>query len=149
MECELEVWKLSHQLTLKVYEVSKQFPSDENFGLTSQVRRSAASVPTNIVEGRSRQYRKEFIQFLYVAKGSLEETNYHLYLAKDLKYISLVVYEELDQICKRIRMMIYKLIKSLRERWALMVYRTAKSGLRKTDNEKRTTELGQRKTKNA
>ena len=114
MECELEVWKLSHQLTLKVYEVSKQFPSDENFGLTSQVRRSAVSVPTNIVEGRSRQYIKEFIQFLYVAKGSLEETNYHLYLAKDLKYISLVVYEELDQICKRIRMMIYKLIKSLR-----------------------------------
>ena len=115
MECELEVWNLSHKLTLKVYEVSKQFPSDENFGLTSQVRRSAVSVPTNIVEGRGRQYKKEFIQFLYVAKGSLEETNYHLYLAKDLKYISLVVYEELDQICKRIRMMIYKLIKSLRD----------------------------------
>ena len=115
MECELEVWKLSHKLTLKVYEVSKQFPSDENFGLTSQVRRSAVSVPTNIVEGRGRQYKKEFIQFLYVAKGSLEETNYHLYLAKDLKYISLVVYEELDQICKQIRMMIYKLIKSLRD----------------------------------
>ena len=115
MECELEVWRLSHQLTLKVYEVSKLFPSDENFGLTSQMRRSAASVPTNIIEGQSRQYKKEFIQFLYVAKGSLEETNYHLYLAKDLNYISLVVYEELKEICKRIRMMIYKLIKSLRD----------------------------------
>ena len=84
MECELEVWKLSHKLTLKVYEVSKQFPSDENFGLTSQMRRSVVSVPTNIIEGQSRQYKKEFIQFLDVAKGSLEETSYHLYLAKDL-----------------------------------------------------------------
>lgn len=118
MECELEVWKLSHQLTLKVYEVSKQFPSYENFGLTSQVRRSAASVPTNIVEGRSRQYKKEFIQFLYVAKGSLEETNYHLSLAKDLKYINNKVYLELAAICKRIKMMLYKLIKSLRDRYS-------------------------------
>lgn len=116
MECQLAVWKLSLELTLKVYEVSKKFPSHESFGLTSQVRRSAVSVPTNIVEGRSRQYKKEFIQFLYVAKGSLEETNYHLYLAKDLEYISLVVYEELNQICERIRMVIYKLIRSLRDR---------------------------------
>lgn len=116
MECQLEVWKLSHELTLKVYEVSKKFPSHESFGLTSQIRRSVTSVPTNIIESRSRQYKKEFIQFLYVAKSSLEETNYHLYLAKDLEYISLVVYEELQQICKRIRMMIYKLIRSLRDR---------------------------------
>ena len=114
MECQLEVWKLSHELTLKVYELSSQFPSIENFGLTSQLRRSLASIPTNIVEGQGRQYKKEFIQFLYIAKGSLEETNYHLYLAKDLKYISLVLYKELDEICMRIRMMLYKLIKSLR-----------------------------------
>lgn len=54
MECQLEVWKLSHELTLKVYEVSKKFPSHESFGLTSQIWRSAASVPTNIVEGQGR-----------------------------------------------------------------------------------------------
>jgi four helix bundle protein len=116
MECQLEVCKLSHELTLKVYEVSKKFPSHESFGLTSQIRRSAASVPMNIVEGRSRQYKKEFIQFLYVAKGSLEETNYQLYLAKDLKYINDEVYAGLAEICKRIKMMLYKLIKSLRDR---------------------------------
>lgn len=114
MECQLEVWKLAHEFTLKVYEASKQLPSNENFGLTSQVRRSAMSVPTNIVEGQGRQYKKEFIQFLYIAKGSLDETNYHLYLAKDLQYISLALYNELDGICIRIRMMLYKLIKSLR-----------------------------------
>jgi|SRR6056300_1595715 len=114
MECQLEVWKLAHEFTLKVYEATKQFPSDEKFGLASQVRRSAMSVPTNIIEGQGRQYKKEFIQFLYIAKGSLDETNYHLYLAKDLHYISLALYKELDGICIRIRMMIYKLIKSLR-----------------------------------
>lgn len=114
MECQLEVWKLPHELTLRVYEVTKQLPSNENFGLISQLRRSVVSVPTNIVEGSDRQYKKEFIQFLYIAKGSLDEANYHLYLAKDLKYISSALYKELDEICIRIRMMLYKLIKSLR-----------------------------------
>ena len=79
MNSNLEVWKLSHQLTLEVYKISKSFPKSEQFGLVSQVRRSASSVPTNIVEGQARQYKKEFIQFLYIAKASLEETNYHLF----------------------------------------------------------------------
>jgi len=54
MECQLEVWKLAHEFTLKVYEATKQFPSDEKFGLVSQVRRSTMSVPTNIIEGQGR-----------------------------------------------------------------------------------------------
>ena len=114
MECKLEVWKLAHQLTLEVYTVSKNFPSSEIYGLTSQIRRSASSVPTNIIEGQGRQYKKEFIQFLYIAKGSLEEANYQLFLAKDLKYITEEKYIELFEICVRIKMMLYKLIKSLR-----------------------------------
>jgi four helix bundle protein len=114
MECKLEVWKLAHQLTLAVYEVSKNFPSSEIYGLTSQVRRSSSSVPTNIIEGQGRQYKKEFIQFLYIAKGSLEEANYQLFLAKDLKYITEEKYTELFEICTRIKMMLYKLIKSLK-----------------------------------
>ena len=61
MECQLEVWKLAHEFTLKVYETSKQFPSDEDFRLTSQLRRSAVSVPTNIEKGQVRQYKKGFI----------------------------------------------------------------------------------------
>ncbi|WP_445749682.1 four helix bundle protein [Polaribacter sp.] len=116
MECKLEVWKLAHQLTLNVYKISKNFPSSEIYGLTSQLRRSASSVPTNIIEGQGRQYEKEYIQFLYVAKGSLEETNYHLYLAKELNYISNDSYNELYEICTRIKMMLFKLIKSLKTR---------------------------------
>ena len=114
MECKLQVWKLAHQLTLDVYEVSKNFPSSEKFGLTNQVRRSSSSVPTNIIEGQGRQYKKEFIQFLYIAKGSLEEANYQLFLAKDLEYISNEQYIKLFDLCTRIKMMLYKLIKSLK-----------------------------------
>ena len=114
MECKLEVWKLSHQLALDVYQVSKSFPSSEKFGLTNQLRRSASSVPTNIIEGQGRQYKKEFVQFLYIANGSLEEANYQLFLAKDLNYISNEKYKELSEICIRIKMMLYKLIKSLK-----------------------------------
>jgi four helix bundle protein len=113
MESNLEVWKLSHQLTIEVYKITQVFPKAEQFGLVSQVRRSASSVPTNIIEGQARQYKKEFIQFLYIAKGSLEETNYHLFLSKDLGYISETDYKLLSEMCTRIKMMLYKLIKSM------------------------------------
>ena len=113
MESKLEVRKLAHQLALEVYKVSKSFPSSEMYGLTSQIRRSSSSVPTNIIEGQGRQYKKEFIQFLYIAKGSLEETNYQLFLAKDLKYITNDAYIVLFEMCIRIKMMLFKLIKSL------------------------------------
>ena len=113
MESNLEVWKLSHQLTIEVYKITQVFPKAEQFGLISQVRRSASSVPTNIIEGQARQYKKEFIQFLYIAKGSLEETNYHLFLSKDLGYISETDYKLLSEMCIRIKMMLYKLIKSM------------------------------------
>jgi four helix bundle protein len=113
MESNLEVWKLSHQLTIKVYTITQGFPKAEQFGLVSQVRRSVSSVPTNIIEGQARQYKKEFIQFLYIAKGSLEETNYHLFLSKDLGYISEEDYVLLLEMCTRIKMMLYKLIKSM------------------------------------
>ena len=113
MECNLEVWKVAHQLTMQVYKITEGFPKTEQFGLTSQVRRSASSVPTNIIEGQARQYKKEFIQFLYISKGSLEETNYHLFLAKDLGYITNEQYTVLHDLCTRIKMMLFKLIKSM------------------------------------
>jgi len=113
MESNLEVWKLSHQLTIDVYKLTQVFPKSEQFGLVSQVRRSVSSIPTNIIEGQARQYKKEFIQFLYIAKGSLEETNYHLFLSKDLGYISEKEYQILFELCTRIKMMLYKLIKSM------------------------------------
>lgn len=113
MESNLEVWKLAHQLTIDVYRVTQSFPKAEQFGLTSQVRRSVSSVPTNIIEGQARQYKKEFTPFLYLAQGTLQETNYYLCLSKDLGYIKETDYVFLFELCTRIKMMLYKLIKSL------------------------------------
>jgi len=115
MECKLEVWKLAHKLTLDVYNISKKFPASENYGLSSQIRRSCASIiPTNIIEGQGRQHKKEFIQFLFIAKESFEETNYQLFLAKELNYISEEDDSTRSATCIRIKMMLFKLIKSLK-----------------------------------
>ena len=93
--------------------LTKQFPKEELFGLTSQIRRSAASVPTNIVEGQAKQHIKEFKQFLFIAKGSLAETHYHLYLAKSSAYLNEENYLFIDSQIISIKMMLAKLIKSL------------------------------------
>ncbi len=114
MENKLEVWKLAHELVIEIYKVTKSFPREEVYGLVNQVRRSAISIPANIVEGQARQHKKEFVQFLYVSKGSAEETNYHLFLSKDLGYISCDKYNELGSKCIRIKMMLNKLINSLK-----------------------------------
>ncbi len=83
----LRVWQEAHALTLLVYRLTKQFPKEELFGLTSQIRRAAVSVAANIVEGQTRSSKKEFIQFLRVANGSLVEVEYYIGLAFDLGYI--------------------------------------------------------------
>lgn len=84
---QLLVWQNAHELVLLVYKVTKNFPKDELFGLTSQLRRAIVSVAANIVEGQARSSRKEFLQFLYIANGSLVESEYYFDLAKDLHYI--------------------------------------------------------------
>jgi len=114
MQNNLEVWKVSHELTLKVYKITDKFPKAEQFGLTNQLRRSASSMPTNIIEGQARQHPKEFIQFLYIARGSNAETNYHLFLAKELNYVTLTEYQEMLTLCDRIGMMLNKLIKAIK-----------------------------------
>ena len=91
---KLIVWQKSHELVLEVYEVTKQFPKEELFALTAQIRRAVTSVPSNIVEGKARGSNKKYKRFLLIARGSLEETKYQLLLAKDLKYISESGYKE-------------------------------------------------------
>mgnify|MGYP001564311383 FL=1 len=93
----LEVFKESHKFVLLVYRVTSKFPKDEKFALTSQLRRAAASVVANIVEGNARGHSREFVQFLFQSIGSLEETKYHILLAKDLEYISQDDYEASHQ----------------------------------------------------
>ena len=99
---------------MDVYKITNNFPKEEKFKLGDQLRRSASSVPTNIVEGNSRAHKKEDIQFLYLAKGSLEEPKYHLLLAKDLGYLSDTIYNKLIEDCREIGRMISGLVKHLK-----------------------------------
>ena len=84
---DLDVWKKSMDLVEDIYALSKFFPDDEKFGLTNQIRRASVSVPSNISEGAARKSDKEFIQFLYIALGSLSELETQYLIAVRLKYI--------------------------------------------------------------
>lgn len=94
---KFEVWQLSHQLTLKIYTTTKNFPREEMFGLTSQIRRSFASIGYNISEGSGRNSDKEFANFINIALGSSNEAENQLILAKDLDYIHENEYQNLSE----------------------------------------------------
>lgn len=83
---KIKAWQLAHQLALSVYKVTRGFPRSELWGLTSQMRRAAVSVPANIVEGAARQHQKEYLQFLYVAMSSLSELGYYITFCYDVGY---------------------------------------------------------------
>jgi four helix bundle protein len=113
---ELEVWQKAHGLVLKIYHLTAGFPSVERFRLTDQLCRAAASVPANIVEGQARQTTKEYVHFLYNARGSLEETRYHLLLTKDLKLLDSEVYASLEREYETVSKMLNGLIQSLKRK---------------------------------
>ena len=92
---KLEVWKLADELAFQVYKVTKNFPKEEIYGITSQVRRSALSIPTNIVEGYSRKGDKELAHFVNISLGSLAETKYLIYFSNRLGYFKEVEYSNL------------------------------------------------------
>lgn len=110
---DLEVWQRAHSLVLRIYKHVQSFPREERYRLTDQLCRAAMSVPANIVEGQSRQTTKEYIQFLYQARGSVEETRYHLLLAHDLGYLGTDGYESLEEDYALVSKMINGLIQSL------------------------------------
>lgn len=83
---DLTVWQEAHKLVLSIYKYSGEFPRKEQYGLTSQLRRSAISVPANIAEGFKKKGKADKLRFMNIAQGSLEETRYYLILAKDLDY---------------------------------------------------------------
>lgn len=111
---DLKVWQKAHQLVLDVYRVTASFPNTEIYGVTSQLRRAASSVPANIAEGQSRQTTKEYLQFLYNARGSLEEVRYFLLLSYDLKFLTLETYNLLEEEYRSASKMLNALIKSLK-----------------------------------
>ena len=92
---DLETWKKSHELVLKIYKATRQFPKSETIGLISQIQRAAVSITSNIAEGFGRQTIKEKIQFYYQAHGSLTEVKNQLILSRDLNYVS---EQEFDKI---------------------------------------------------
>lgn len=110
---DLDVFKLSHGLTLKVYSLTRGFPKEDLYSLTSQMRRSASSVPANLIEGANRNSRPEYKRFASIAKGSAAETRYFLILAKDLGYMDTETYTTLSLEYTRVLGMLDKLVKSL------------------------------------
>jgi four helix bundle protein len=102
----LEVWEKVHHATLLVYKATVAFPSNEMYGLTSQLRRSAASTAANIAEGCGRGGDADFARFLQMAMGSAAETEYHLLLARDLGYMAASAYDSInEQVCEVKRML--------------------------------------------
>jgi len=91
---KLKVWELADKLAIMVYQLTKSFPKSEIFGLTSQMRRSAISVPANIAEGSGRKYQKELLQFLYISSSSLKELSYYIHISKNLSYFNKEDYEK-------------------------------------------------------
>jgi four helix bundle protein len=110
---ELDVYKYSHEAALTIYRITKGFPSEERFGLVSQMRRAAYSVPMNLAEGSHRLNKKEYRQFVGIAKGSTGEMKYQLLLARDLNYIDEKSFNELKSQYERISQMLTGLAKSL------------------------------------
>jgi four helix bundle protein len=113
---QLKVWQKAHSFTVNLYKISSEFPSEEKFGLTNQIRRAAISIESNIAEGCGRDSDKEFNRFLSIAKGSCYEVQCQIYIARDLNYMSHqkcdLIVSKIDEILK----MIYSLQKKLEAR---------------------------------
>jgi four helix bundle protein len=111
---KLDVWRLAMDLVTAVYQVTEKFPREERYSLTDQIRRAAVSIPSNIAEGAARQTRKEFVNYLHIARGSLSELDTQLELAKRLGYLGEKTGDSLDGQVERIDKMISGLIRRQR-----------------------------------
>lgn len=110
---QLTVWQRAYELAVDIYKLAKKFPKEEMYGLTSQLQRAVVSVAANIAEGYERNHRKEYLQFLYIAKGSLGEIETYLLLAKDLGYMTEQDFSIIEEKRSEVSRMLQGLIKSL------------------------------------
>jgi len=113
---DLEVWQKSVDLTLEIYKLTKRFPKEEKFDLISQMRRCAISVPSNIAEGWGRESTKQYIHFLFIARGSMYELETQAIIANRLKYLDNDSHSVLTNRMTSICMMLNKLISTLKRR---------------------------------
>ena len=109
----LKVWHKAHRLTIAIYARTRTFPNDEMYGLTSQVRRASASIGANIAEGCGRRSDPEMKRFLQIARGSANELEYHLVLARDLHYLTQFEFKELEAKVLKIQRMLAALAQRL------------------------------------
>ena len=110
----LRVWQAAQDLAVDVYQTTREFPADERYGLTSQLRRAAVSIAANIAEGNARGFRREYVQACYVARGSLAEVRSLLDLSVRIGYLSTGNYQRLTAGYRNVVGMLYRLIDSLR-----------------------------------
>lgn len=111
---ELHVWRKAHDLVLNVYRATNAFPKDELFGLTSQLRRAASSIPANIAEGCGRSGDAELARFMQIASGSASEVEYHLLLAYDLGLLDAESHKRLESEICEIKRMLTSFVQRLR-----------------------------------
>jgi len=111
----LGVWQNADDLTVQIYKITQQFPNKEMYGITSQIRRSAYSVPANIAEGAGRESNADYLRFLSMARGSLAETEYFLHLANRLDYLSESDWKRLTKLVNYTFSALAGLMKSVRE----------------------------------
>ena len=110
---DLKVWEKAHHLAVSVYRATSNFSSEEKYGLTSQLRRSAVSIPSNIAEGCGRSGDRELARFLQIAMGSASELEYQLLLCRDLGLLQSSVYKELEKSTIEVKRMLTSLIRKL------------------------------------
>jgi four helix bundle protein len=110
---QLKVWQKSHELVLELYQSTASFPRSEAYGLTAQIRRAAVSIPSNIAQGCGRYGDAELARFCHIASGSASELEYHLLLARDLKFIRPDDYEKLMQQTIEIKRMLTAFVQKL------------------------------------
>jgi four helix bundle protein len=111
---DLTVWKKAHENALAIYSLTKSFPKDETYGLTSQLRRASVSVPTNIAEGCGKLTQKDFANFLQISLGSAQEVEYLLLLSYELEYIQELDYQKLNQEINEVKAMLISLLRKVR-----------------------------------
>lgn len=111
---DLAVWEKAHQLVLDIYEDTKRFPKEEMYGLTSQVRRAAVSVPANVAEGFKRISKKEKLRFYNISQSSLEEVRYYLLLAQDLGYSEKG--SQLEALASEVSKLLHSMVQSVLKR---------------------------------
>ena len=110
---DLDVWKDSIELVVKIYQITKMFPKEELYGLTNQIRRAAVAVPANISEGSARNYSKEFIRFLRIAQASLSEFETLLLISSRLNYLDSEMFQSIQGRVYKINAQLTGLIKAI------------------------------------